>query len=304
MSFDTLGFLQHYNIPHVTEGHKHSRHGWVNVSCPFCIGNPGWHLGFEYSNDRWSCWRGCGYHRTWDVVAALLEREGFGRREAAEAMRQFKGRPTARWKKAPPSDNRILELPAGLQSLTARAHRYLEGRNYNPEMLEALWGLQSTSNFGDMSYRIFIPIHLNNRMVSWQCRDITDRSGMKYLAQREDKEIVSNKETLYGIDQATSSKCVIVEGVTGVWRLGPGSVATFGIKYKPAQISMLLAHFSEFHILFDPDPQGIKQAELLGADLSSLGGKVKIWYLDEYDPGDMPQDEADSFMREVGAGGY
>lgn len=300
MSFDALGFLQHYGIDYIAEGHKHCRQGWIQVKCPFCVGNPGWHLGFEFERGWWNCWR-CGYHRTWDVVFALLDGN---KRETAQALVTFKGRPVARQRKEKRLDNRVLELPAGLQPLTPRARKYLKERDFNPDMLEVIWGLQSTSNFGDMKFRIFIPIFLRNRMVSWQCRDITDNSGMKYLAQSEDKEILNNKDTLYGIDQATGNKCVIVEGVTDTWRLGPGAVATFGIKYRPAQVAMLLTHFEEFHIVFDPDPQAVVQAEILGADLSSLGGKVKIWYLDDYDPGDMPQAEADALMREIGAGGY
>lgn len=299
MSFDALGFLQHYGIPYVTEGHKHSRHGWIQVTCPFCTGNPGWHLGFNIDSNWWNCYR-CGYHRTWDVV---LEKLGGNKRAATEAMTLFRGRPTRKNKRIS-NTSAQLELPPDLTPLTSRAKKYLKSRNFNPDMLEALWGLKSTSNIGNLKYRIFIPIHVNAQMVSWQCRDITDRSPVKYLAQQEAKEIVNNKDTLYGLDQATSRVCAVVEGVTGTWRLGPGCVATFGIKYRPTQVAALLSNFDEFHLLFDPDPQAIVQAEKLGAELALYNRKVKIWYLDEYDTGDMPQDEADSFMREIGAGGY
>lgn len=295
MSFDALGFLQSYGIPYMAEGHKHCRDGWIQVECPFCIGNAGWHLGFEYDKDWWNCWR-CGYHRTWDVVLALLNGS---RKEAKEAMAKFKGRPTAR-RRREKQLSRVLELPPGLQPLTSRAVKYLHGRDFDPDLLEIVWGIKSTSNIGNLKHRIFIPIFLNGRMVSWQCRDVTDRSGMKYLAQEESKEIINNKDTLYGIDQATGDACVIVEGVTDVWRLGPGAVATFGIKYRPAQVAMLIQHFSVFHILFDPDPQAIKQADKLASDLSVLGGRVRVWAIDsDIDPGDMAQDDADAFMRDV-----
>ena len=296
MSFDAVSFFQNYGIEYRLEGHKHCRPGWVQTSCPFCVGNPGYHLGYEFAHDWWNCWR-CGYHRTWDVVLALLNGN---RKEAKQAMLRFKGRETMRRRKQK-VHAKELELPPGLQPLTKRARNYLIGRRFDPDLLEFVWKIQSTGTIGRMKYSIFIPIYLNNRMVSWQCRDITGQSSMRYLAQSEDKELLNNKDTLYGIDQATGSSCVIVEGVTDVWRLGPGAVATFGIKYRPAQVTMLLRNFDQFHILFDPaDPQAQQQAGHLGMDLACLGGKVKVWRPEtDLDPGDFGQDDADAFMRDV-----
>lgn len=300
MSFDAIGFFQHYNITYITEGHKHCTQGWVQVKCPFCRSNSGWHLGFDFDKSWWNCWR-CGYHRTWDVVLALLDGN---KREATEAVRVFKGRPVAKRKRAR-QYNRELELPPDLQPLTKSARKYLLGRNFDPDMLEAIWRIQSTSNIGNLKYRIFIPIYVNNIMVSWQCRDITDKSKMKYLAQEESKEIINNKDTLYGLDQATGQSCVVVEGVTDVWRLGPGAVAVFGIKYRPEQVITLIENFQSFNLLFDPEPQAKIQAGKLAADLVAMGGKVKIWEFEESDPGDMSQEEADAFMREaLGHGSY
>lgn len=296
MGFDAIAFFQNYAIEYRTEGHKHCRPGWVQVRCPFCFGNEGWHLGFEFDKNWWNCWR-CGFHRTWDVVLALL---GGNRRLAKEAMGRFQGRVTPRTKREK-RQARQLELPPNLQPLTKRARKYLMGRNFDPDLLELVWNIKSTGNIGRLKYRVFIPVFLNGRMVSWQCRDVTGNSSVKYLAQSEDKEIVNNKDTLYGIDQATGKSCVIVEGVTDVWRMGPGAVATFGIKYRPAQVSMLLHHFEQFHVLFDPgDPQAQVQAVRLAGDLAAFGGKVQVWRPDtELDPGDFPQEDADAFMREV-----
>lgn len=295
MPFDAISFFQAYGIDYRTEGHKHCRQGWAQIKCPFCFGNDGWHLGFELERGWWSCWR-CGFHRTWDVLFALLG----SRQLARQAMTAFQGRETFRQVKKH-HHNEVLELPSGLQPLTKRARLYLESRNFDPDVMEIVWKLQSTGNFGAMKYRIYIPIYLNGRVVSWQCRDITGRSQLRYLGQTQEKEILSNKETLYGIDSTFGKSCVIVEGVTDVWRLGPGAVATFGIKYKPAQVSMLLKNFKQFHILFDPpDPQAQIQATKLAAELAALGGSVKVWNPEtELDPGDMPQDDADAFMRDV-----
>lgn len=301
MAFDAITFLQYYNIPHVTEGYKHCRQGWVQVKCPFCIGNPGWHLGFDLKHDWWNCWR-CGYHRTWDVVLSLLDND---QHEARKAILQFKGRPADRQKFKRAQRSKILELPNNIQSLTSSAKRYLKHRKFDPELLEVFWDLRSTGIIGKLRHRIFIPIYLEGQMVSWQCRDITGKSSLKYLAQDYSKEIISNKDTLYGIDQALGKACIIVEGVADVWRLGPGAVATFGIKYRPSQVKLLLDYFKEFHIFFDPDPQAKIQAKKLANDLSVLGGKCKVWTFDDCDPGDLPQKDADALVRQIlGTGGY
>lgn len=298
MSFDVIGFCQKYGIEHVTEGHKHTRPGWVQMECPFCVGNPGYHLGFSTEAGVWNCWR-CGSKRLWDVLVALL---GGNAQEASRALREYKGRPEPRLQRRKRAQE--LEIPSGLQPLTKRARRYLQERKFDPDLIASMWEVQSTSNIGRLRYRIFVPIIVEGHMVSWMCRDVTGKSGVKYLAQAEDKEIISNKETLYGMDQAGGTTCVVVEGVTDVWRLGPGAVATFGIKYTPKQVSTLIKNFRNFHILFDPDNQAVKQASALGRTLSMLGGKVKLWHLNTCDPGDLPQSAANDLMREVGAGGY
>lgn len=301
MTFDANAFLQYYNIEHVTEGHKHCRPGWIQVKCPFCIGNPGWHLGFDLEHDWWNCWR-CGYHRQWDVVYALLN---YDSREAKKAIMQFKGRPTDRKAFKKKQHAKKLELPTGLQPITKDAKRYLKHRRFDPDLLEAFWNIKSTSIIGKLRHRLFIPIYLDGKMISWQCRDITGKSQLKYIAQDFSKEIISNKDTLYGIDQALGKSCIIVEGVTDVWRLGPGAVALFGIKYRPAQVKMLLSYFKDFHILFDPDPQAKIQAKKLANELSVMGGKCKIWTIDDCDPGDLQQDDADALVRQIlGVGGY
>lgn len=296
MSFDALSFFQYFGIDYKTEGHKHCRDGWVQIRCPFCFGNEGWHLGYEFEKDWWNCWR-CGFHRTWDVLLALLG----SRSLAKDALSKFRGRETLRQRKKKQKKELVLEIPAGLQPLTKRARKYLVERKFDPDLLEIVWKIQSTSNFGNLRYRIYAPIYLNGQLVSWQCRDVTGNSNLRYLGQSEDKEIVNNKDTLYGIDQAIGQSCVVVEGITDVWRLGPGAVATFGIKYRASQVAMLLNRFTSFHILFDPDdPQAYIQAQKLAGDLSSFGRDVKIWRPDtKLDPGDFPQDDADSFMRDV-----
>lgn len=301
MPFDAVGFFQQYGIEYVESGHKHCRDGWVQTECPFCTGNPGYHLGFNLERGWWNCWR-CGYHRLFDVLVALLGSKSL----AKQAYHDFKGASySIPDKKKKPAKELI--LPSGLQPLTKRARKYLESRNFDPDLLATYWNLQSTNNIGPTKFRIFIPIYLSGQMVSWQARDVTGNSNLRYLGQSQDKEIISNKQTLYGVDSVPGRSCVIVEGVTDVWRLGPGAVATFGIKYKAEQVSMLVRKFKTCHILYDPpDPQAHIQAKKLARDLSGYGREVVLWDAKtDLDPGDFKQDDADAFMRDtLGIAGY
>jgi len=63
--------LSDYGIEVATQSDKHYREGWVNVSCPFCTGNPGYHLGYNKDDKYFYCWR-CGWHSIYKVLVALL----------------------------------------------------------------------------------------------------------------------------------------------------------------------------------------------------------------------------------------
>ena len=101
-----------------------------------------------------------------------------------------------------------------------------------------------------------------------------------------------------------------------MWRLGPGSVCTFGIEYKPAQIKRL-SQYKRVFVLTDNDPNIVRQAEIspfveieyphksqgqrtkLATALSSLGAEVIEVLISANDPGDMKQDDANHLMRET-----
>jgi len=36
---------QDYGIKTESQGGKHSHEGWIQTECPWCTGNPGYHLG-------------------------------------------------------------------------------------------------------------------------------------------------------------------------------------------------------------------------------------------------------------------
>lgn len=142
------------------------------------------------------------------------------------------------------------------------------------------------------------PITFRSQPVSWQGRDITDKQRAKYLPCPNEQEILPHKHLLYGFDKARWETVVVVEGITGVWRLGPGSVGTFGVKYTASQL-LLLQSFEKVIIFYDGDMAGQEASDKMGVELTGIGHEVEIWEPFKNDSGDIPQSIANELMKEV-----
>ena len=104
------------------------------------------------------------------------------------------------------------------------------------------------------------------------------------------------------MDKALGHSVVIVEGITDVWRLGPGAVATFGIEWTNEQ-ALLLKNFARVFVMYDfEEEQAEEQAYKLGVTLSGLGGvSVEKLYVPGHDgdPGDLTNEKARSLMGQL-----
>jgi len=143
------------------------------------------------------------------------------------------------------------------------------------------WGVKGTGPISlldgiDYKHRILAPITLNEKVVSFQARDITNKSHLKYMACPKRREIIDHKHTLYGLDQCSRTHGLVVEGIFDVWRLGPGAVATFGIEFTKQQVCLLVDRFARVTVVFDDDRQAIKQARKLQAELEIFGVPTDI----------------------------
>lgn len=285
-----MDMLRDLHISFVTEGHKHSQEGWVNFPCPFCTGNPGYHLGYNTEDDYFVCWR-CGSH---SVLSVVKEIHNCSWKKAHTIIGQYAGASYIQSKTVQLADQ--TKLPTGTRDMSHRHREYLISRDFDPEKLEKIWELQGTGPNGGYKHRIIAPIYFKGQLVSYQGRDITGCHELKYKACSKYREVLEHKNTLYGIDLVKGNSIVIVEGITDTWRLGPGSVATFGIKFRGPQVAMMRSFENRF-ILYDDDPQAIYQADRLFHILSGFPGHTEVFDI-EGDPGDMSQNDADNFMRE------
>ena len=297
--FDAKAFFENIGVPFSDHDDtpKVQPH-WVGVKCPFC-NTEGPYLGYSLRKGYFSCWR-CGGHSVYSVVEAFL---GPNKGRVLETIKAFQK--TLETVDLGPSRGSLgprptsLELPYGIVDFMPAHKRYLERRKFDPNLIHKLYGVQGTGPFGPHARRLFMPITLNDRPVSWTTRDITKSDGPKYVSCPLQKEVIPHKRLVYGIDKARSNKCVIVEGPTDVWRMGPGAVATFGIKYTKAQVKLISKTFDRVFVLYDNEDFAIRQAKRLARTLSVLGLETEVVALNEGDPGDLPQTEADYLMVQL-----
>jgi hypothetical protein len=289
-----------FNVPFATEGHKHCREGWVNTTCPFCTGNPGMHLGYNMADNFYVCWR-CGWKATHKALALLIH---VSEKEAKEIARKYGGKSHVKSAVTVRVGQKKFRLPPSTAPMNDRHKRYLVKRNFDPEMIERMWDIRGTGPISIMdnisfSHRLVIPIYWENRVVSFQTRDITAKHFLRYISCPEQREIVKHKHIFYqAIPTKDSDTCICVEGVTDAWRFGHGAIATFGIKYTKHQVREISKRFKKVFVVFDDDPQAIKQSEKLTAELILRGVdaySVKI----QGDPGDMAQTDADTLKKEL-----
>jgi len=299
---DIERLFQDYNIPYATEGNKHCTEGWVNIHCPFCPGSQGFHLGISIDHGGAHCWR-CGGHSTIKIISKLL---GLPNQSAKKILQKYQSRTARRISREPQVSIHPIKFPKPNYPLSAPYKKYLNKRGFDADKLEQQWGLLQTgpvSFLDEISYarRIIIPIMWGGEMVSFQARDITGKSDLKYMACPKKREKIHHKNIVYGKQEIleNSDAIIIVEGVTDVWRLGEQAVATFGIEFRMEQVLLLSKFDADFFIVFDDEPQAQKQAKKLSTKLKTLGKRAHIISGIKDDPGSMNQDEADYFVNDL-----
>lgn len=305
MIFNFLKFLRDYHIEYLTEGSR-SRVGWVQIHCPFCSGSSrGWDLGFCIDDGRISCWQ-CRGKTLSKTIQKLLNCSW---PEAKNIISEYGGnktRPIHHENSPVQVDKRKkVDFPPGTSCLGLRHREYLLDRNFNPDLLEQVYVLKGTGPLGDYKFRIIAPILLDGKMVSFQGRDITGKSELRYKACPMDLEVLHHKHTLYAIDLVEGNSVVVVEGITDAWRLGPGAVATFGTGFTSQQANMIIKRFRKVFLMFDPEPKAQQVANELSWVLGNVGVESFIVELESgVDPGDMKQEDANNLMKELGMKGW
>lgn len=298
---DILQLYRDYGITFKTEGHKHCREGWVNITCPFCTGNPGYHLGYNFNSNAFVCWR-CGSHPVKSTIATILQ---VSYRDAVSIIESYGGESIA--VKKTEVNKLPFQLPSNTTDELGPAHlKYLiEERNFDPDLIKSIYDIKATHHSStldsiDYKWRIVMPVYWDNKIVTFTSRAIgktlQGSDTLRYIACPENREIINIKKLLYGVPKYWGDLGICVEGTTDVWRLGPQSVATFGIKYKPAQVRLLSKYFKRVIVLYDDEIQAQKQARALAAEIRFRGVDA-FTYTIQGDPGSLSDADAKHLVK-------
>lgn len=300
---DYRRFCSANRIPLLDSGHHHCHVGWTQTHCPICAGGrEGWHLGWNLSRGGFRCWR-CGPLKFWDAIQLLLHCERPAARSAV-AQHQIGGSflvERMKATKAPVTRPRDLKRPPGYGAFYGVHRAYLAGRGFDPDELASRWDLGATGPYGGVwAWRIVIPIaNETGRVVAYQGRAIGEGVTPKYKMTDKEKCLQDPDTLIYGLDKVMSDGVIIVEGVPGVWRLGEGAVALFGIDWKRKQANHL-RRFKRRYVLFDPEPVAQKRAVALAEYLSIFGGTTEVVSGFQCDPGDFSTGQARRVRLKLG----
>lgn len=194
-----------------------------------------------------------------------------------------------------------LTPPMGTAALLPAHRKYLHERRYDPDALAKTWGVAGTGPVSDpgWAWRIIIPIHdgAGSRVVAYQGRAIGDAKP-KYKMTPDADCLEDPDGLVYGLHMVPGNTVIIVEGVPSVWRLGPGTVATFGIDWKRPQINRL-RRFRRRFVLFDPEPYAQRRAATLARALALFPGETELVTGFTRDPGDFSNARARRVRREL-----
>jgi hypothetical protein len=247
--------------------------GWVGVPCPFCgHGGGEAYLGFPVDGRFASCWN-CGVHK---FIDALMAVSGAPYRAVAALVGEMGPDPTPRPKTRP--RGRLIQ-PRGICPLGPAHRDYLSRRGFDPDQIHQLWkvsGLGWDGRCGErrLPWRLFIPVTLFGEEVSWTTRSISDADpARRYTSALPEEERLPAREILYGADLCRHA-CILVEGPTSAWAVGPGAAASLGVGWSRPQMARLGA-FPVRAVCFDAEPAARARARRLCRELEALPGRTE-----------------------------
>jgi len=290
-----IDLLEYLNLPYQTSG-KNVSGGWVEIQCPFpYCSDPSNHLGINLESGYFHCWV-CGEK---GFIAKLVKTiTNLSYSEANRIIAEFSdGTFLIEKQETEKIHSNIIPKEATIE-LPQLHIDYLKSRNFDPIKIQQQYKIMACYTAGPYAYRIIIPIIIDGEIVNFTGRDATGKQKNKYKNCPNSIAILPMKECLYNID-SVKDKVIICEGVTDVWRIGQGSIATMGVEYATAQLAILSRKDpKEIYILYDSD--ATKGAEKLASAVSTFCSKVEILELETGDPGDMTEEEVLKLRKEIG----
>ena len=306
---DYEAILKQLDIPFWTSG-KNNIEGCLTIHCPCCPDDdpdPSRHGNFDPSTGSYSCWRCKGSH-----PSVVLARAGRISVQAASDLIKKNSRGVSVSKSEAVKMAESITLPGSHKPLDIHV-KYLEGRGFDVDELCFYHGIKFTGMMErwhgvDWGFRVIIPVFdRKNNLVSFQGRALFEKQEPRYLFPPKERQVRDCKTLLYGAELCSGQDSVIVvEGVMDAWKLGRGAVCTFGSSVTPQQI-LEMSKWRKVFLAFDNEPEATEHAREVAKQLSGLGVEAYLVNTDfgmnedgsVRDIGDLPLDDARSFMRQV-----
>lgn len=293
--FNFLRFAQEYHVPFISSGHHHCTSGWLQTHCPQCAGGShGFHLGFSLTRGNFSCWVCRGV----SALTVIQHHARCSRDEAKRIYYEFSdGKKTApkREKHQETARKRTLKAPQNMEPLSRVHWKYLtdpipEGRGFTKKQAKRIveeWDLRGTRHLSLLwNWRIVGPIlNPEGDTVAYVGRSIRDIKP-KYRVTEDEKCLENPRTFLYGIEKVESDRVIVVEGPGDAWNIGPGSIATLGVKWTPEKANRI-RRFKHRYLMYDPDKDGQKRAQELAEWLAYFPGETTIVDDIPSDPGSL-----------------
>ena len=296
---DVERYLQDQGIEYRVGGERNVKSGFVGVCCPFCPNTHygpdyGFHLGINLESKIITCWR-CKTKGPITRYIKEVEQISFARAERI-AQQYFILEVGATYlpaKFTPDFSKKVLK-DTFREELLPVTRQYLISRGFDPDYLVRKYDIMDGGHIGREAWRVIIPIIMFGQVVSYYARSISPDEETRYLACPDEMAIIPRNHLLYNYD-TVSSKMIVVEGPTDVWRMGDSCVATMGTIVSPYQIELIQRKkVKSAFVLFDPKAEMI--AESLASAYKMFVPHVEVVYLDDGDPGSLSDEEA-AYLR-------
>lgn len=267
--------------------HEHVCAGWLGLDCPLCTpDSQHYRLGVALDSGSCSCWV-CG-PQSFPYMLSLLTRQ---------STESWKVRLSGVWTHdfAKVEAAGSLVKPHGVGPMQGPHRRYLEGRRFDPDELEDVWAVQGIGMAPRLCWRLYVPVYVEEREVSWTTRALCDWTT-RYVSARPSEEAMRHKDVLGGEDLTEGVVCA-VEGPSDAWRVGPGAVWTFGAKVTNAQV-WRLSRYARRLVCLDGEGEAQESARRVCGMLSGLPGEtVNVVLESAKDPGGAAEWELKELRR-------
>lgn len=192
-------------------------------------------------------------------------------------------------------------IPFGTEDTLFDAHRqYLIDRNFDPDEIRSKYKVQSIGPVTDMPFmanRLLIPYIVNDRIVTYTTRDITETSNQRYRAAEAEHSIIPIDHLLYNI-HTVKDIAVVVEGTLDVWRMGDGFIAMGSLVWNSQRV-WAMRHVKRVFIFPDYEVHAKLEWEKLAYSITSVIPDVNFVELDEGDPDGLNDEEVRNFRAEI-----